>query len=293
MNQLKNISLQAMTLILLCQSGALMAADKLGPMISMTGLYNAEFVDVYSDTIDDTYRIFVASPLFVEPEKTYPVIYVLDANGTFGMVMETARLLAFTEEIPPAYIVGIGYAVDFGLAGALSKRYRDLTPTEGGELEELTRQMSSGNEIVMPGGGPLFLEFLTQPDSFQRYIIISPSIWWNQEEVWQWEEAAAGQHKDRPCSSQPEGYAESTGRWLAENPPENLPLPAIQRLHDASYGWPAHGDITPEFVAGRYPSLEIDVPTCPTRHTCQSDPAPGRVDCATSSAIGGLESPRP
>ena len=322
MNRLKKISLQAVALILLCQSATLMAADKLGPMMPMTGLHNAEFVDVYSDTIDDTFRIFVAPPLVVEPGKTYPVVYALDANGTFGMVMETARLLSFTEEIPPAYIVGIGYAVDSGLSGALSKRYRDLTPTEGGELEELTRQMATGTEIVMPGGGPLFLEFLretikpaieasypvdpkdttlggaslaglfpawtllTQPDSFQRYIVISPSIWWNQEEVWQWEEAAAAQLQDIDATvfvtagglEQADVLKAEVSGWL-ENPPENLPLAAIQRLHDAysKYGWPRMVTITPEFVdkleSRNYPSLEIDVHNMP--HETHMSVGPG------------------
>lgn len=209
-----------------------LAAGKLGPMTPMTGLHSAEFVDYYSAAIDERFRIFVASPTFVEPGKKYPVIYVLDANGMFGSVMEMVRLLAFMGETPNAFVVGIGYAVDHGLAGALSKRYRDLSPTKGGPLEDMTRQWAAGAEPVMPGGGPAFLQFLreeikpaieaayavdpadatiggaslaglfvawtllTEPESFQRYIVTSPSIWWNQEEVWQWEEATAARTRN-------------------------------------------------------------------------------------------------
>ena len=82
-----------------------LATDRLGPMTPMTGLHNAEFADFRSAVVDEKYRIFVAAPAFVEPGRTYPVIYVLDANGAFGMVMETARLLAFTGEIPAAFVV--------------------------------------------------------------------------------------------------------------------------------------------------------------------------------------------
>ena len=37
---------------------------------------------------------------------------------------------------------------------------------------------------------------LNQPETFQRYVIISPSIWWNQEEVWKWESHFAQNHND-------------------------------------------------------------------------------------------------
>ena len=272
------------------------AAGKLGPMTPMTGLHNAEFVDYYSGAIDEKFRIFVASPTFVEPGKKHPVIYVLDANGIFGVVMETARLLPFTGEIPTAFVVGIGYAVDHGLVGALSKRYRDLSPTEGGPLEAMTRQWAAGPEQVTPGGGPAFLKLLreeirpaieaaypvdpedatiggaslgglfvawtllTEPESFQRYVVISPSIWWNQEEVWQWEEAMAARTRDIDAT---------VFVTAGDDPPPALPGPDPRDAYDAyeKYGWPRMASITPEFVAKlksrEYPSLKIDVHNMP------------------------------
>lgn len=196
---------------------------KLGTTSPMTGLYNAEFVDYRSATIAEDFRLFVASPTFVEPGEKYPVNYVLNANGTSGLVMETARLLEPGENLA-TFVVGIGCAVDYGFAGALFKRFRDLSPTKGGELEDMKRRWTAAFAgPVTSGGGPLFLQFLreevkpaieaaypvdpedaniggasiaglfltwtllTQPETCLRYIIISPSVWWNQEEVWQWE----------------------------------------------------------------------------------------------------------
>ena len=309
-------------LLLVALAATSQAAGKLGPMTPMTGFHGAEFVDYYSAAIDEKFRIFVASPTFVEPGKKYPVIYALDANGIFGSVMEMVRLLAFTGEIPAAFVVGIGYAVDHGLAGALSKRYRDLSPTKGGVLEDMTRQWAAGAEPVTPGGGPAFLKFLreeikpaieaaypvdpndatiggaslaglflawtllTEPESFQRYIVISPAIWWNQEEVWQWEEALAARTRDVDATVfVTAGALEVVDLLKAEvegwraNPPPGIPASGVQELYDAyeKYGWPRMAAVTPEFVAKlksrEYPSLKIDVHNMP--HETHMSVGPG------------------
>ena len=56
--------------------------------VKMTGLHEAEYFDLKSKSVDETFRIFVAKPFPLEPDKKYPVIYVLDGNGLFGMVMD-------------------------------------------------------------------------------------------------------------------------------------------------------------------------------------------------------------
>jgi len=311
MNCAIKIVFPILTFVLSSLPGASLAAGNLGPMTPMTGLHNAEFVDFESEFVDEKFRIFVAAPTFVEPGKTYPVIYVLDANGFFGIVMETARLLAITNEIPAAYVVGIGYAVDEGLVGALSKRYRDLSPTKGGELEELFRPAGAAAETVMPGGGPAFLRFiveelkpaieaaypvdpndstigggslaglfgawvlLTQPEEFQRYIIFSPSVWWNEYEFWQWEEALAARTEDIDATAFVTAGGLERVALLKEQVKSSLDEaegPAKQHLEaliDAyeKYGYPRMASITPELVdklkSRNYPSLRIDVHNLP------------------------------
>ena len=62
--------------------------------------------------VDQEYSISVALPFGYSenPEQTYPVIYVLDANTYFGMAVEMARTLAirvpFCNAFPDAIIVG-------------------------------------------------------------------------------------------------------------------------------------------------------------------------------------------
>lgn len=321
MNRANKIVVPILTFVLSLLPGAALAAGKLGPMTPMTGLDNAEFVDFESEFVDEKFRVFVAAPTFVEPDKTYPVIYVLDANGFFGVVMDTARLLAITNEIPAAYVVGIGYAVDDGLVGALSKRYRDLTPTKGGKLEELFRRVGADAEPVMPGGGPAFLRFileelkpaieaaypvdlndstlgggslaglfgswvlLTQPEKFQRYIIFSPSVWWNEYEFWQWEEALAARTEDIDVTAFVTAGGLERVELLKEQSKTSLEEaegPAKQHfeaLVDAyeKYGYPRMASITPEFVdklkSRNYPGLRIDVHNLPEETHLSVGPA--------------------
>jgi predicted alpha/beta superfamily hydrolase len=37
---------------------------------------------------------------------------------------------------------------------------------------------------------------LTAPSTFRRYILASPALFWNDEEVWRWEEECARTHDD-------------------------------------------------------------------------------------------------
>ncbi len=141
----------------------------------MNGLNNAEYRDLKSIKSGETFRIFVATPDIIEPNKTYPVIYTLDANGMFGMMMDSQRIMDLGGEVPPAFIVGIGYAVEGGFTAVSNKRYRDYTPTPGGKSERLSHAISNQYfsqdsvcsadkpiESLKPGEGPAFLKFIRE-----------------------------------------------------------------------------------------------------------------------------------
>lgn len=202
----------------------------LGKATRIAGFQAAEFYDVRAKANGESYRIHVASPLTIEPGRRYPVIYVLDGNLYFGMVMQIQRLMAMVAgEVPPAFVVSVGCAVEDLMGADMLQRHRDLTPTTGGEFEAAVSGFVGATER---GGAARFLEFLkkelkpaveaaypvdandstimgasfgglfptwvllTQPDSFRRYVIVSPSLWWERESVWAWEEAAATDRKD-------------------------------------------------------------------------------------------------
>lgn len=116
------------------------------------------------------YRISVALPFHYREraEKTYPVIYVLDANLYFGMAVEMARAMnvrvPFCNELPDAIIVGIGYPVNGTLAQSHAQvmhlRMRDFLPRRDEEAEKFIQEMFPLSNRVISGGAPQFLQFI-------------------------------------------------------------------------------------------------------------------------------------
>jgi len=167
-----------------------------------------------------------------EAGRRLPVIYVLDGKLNFAMVHAQVEILSAMGQLPPAYVVGIAYAGDesfFEKDGFL--RQGDLTPNAGGRLEADMKAMNRAQGVTH-GGGAAFLAFLQQelrpqledafpiagddatllgnslgglfpswvllhrPELFQRYVIVSPSWWWNDYEIWKWEANYAACHHD-------------------------------------------------------------------------------------------------
>ncbi len=160
-----------------------------------------ELLSLYSSIVGQEYRIFVALPnsTFLDsyaenPNTRYPVLYVLDANALFGMVTETVRIFNLLEIIDELIVVGIGYPVDTFVATA-GFRSRDMTPKSGAAeflqfireeiipMIDATYRTSPGdNGILGHSFGGLFglYTLFNQPDTFNRYIIGSPSISWDE-----------------------------------------------------------------------------------------------------------------
>ena len=194
---------------------------------------NTEVRSLPSTIVDQEFRIYVALPLdYQTAGDSYPVLYISDANWIFGSVTENVRLLQLFREIPQMVIVGIGYPVnDFRKTQGL--RVRDLTPTRndawidgllkltqadfttdgsGGAdnflkfireelkpfIEANYRINSEDNSILGHSFGGLFALYalLQAPNTFNRYIISSPSIWWDPEAVFAYEENLAREHSD-------------------------------------------------------------------------------------------------
>lgn len=168
--------------------------------------------DVCSQGSGRPYRIFVATPAEAAPPAGYPVIYVLDANSTFGTLVETVRAQSRAKVktgVDPAVVVGIGYQTDAPFDPARfydftlpvpaeelpSHPHGDTWPEMGGAEafgrfieEELkpaierkfaidrSRQAIIGHSL----GGLCVLQMLfNRPKAFQTYIAGSPSIHWN------------------------------------------------------------------------------------------------------------------
>jgi predicted alpha/beta superfamily hydrolase len=169
-------------------------------------LADTEAFDMTSAAVGDDFRIFVARCHAPNAEDV-PVAYVTDANGTFGMTVDIVRYLQLGRLLPSLLVVGIGYPVA-GFRAAQQLRSRDLTPTARDELNDgdgnplpsggaeqflafvtdelqpsIARRYAIGDDTTYVGHsfGGLFGAYtlLERPATFDRYLLASPSIWWD------------------------------------------------------------------------------------------------------------------
>jgi predicted alpha/beta superfamily hydrolase len=160
-----------------------------------------------SDAVGDDFKIFVGH-CGTETAEAVAVLYLTDANGFFGAAVDIIRLMQLARHLPPLLVVGIGYPAG-ALGDTIAVRTRDLTPTEDAAFAELFPEQS------VTGGAGSFFQFieselklwvadrfhlepddsayfghsfgglfgtyvlLTAPAAFGRYILGSPSLWWD------------------------------------------------------------------------------------------------------------------
>jgi predicted alpha/beta superfamily hydrolase len=279
----------------------------------MNGLLASEYFDFTSSSVGDTFRIFVARPAFAGPGR-YPLILTTDGNIAFTLVTSIQRTLALGE-IPPAFVVGVGYPTEGGFPQAVQKRNRDYTPTNGGEyartilgsnaepgaakfLALLTNELFPAlrerhaidtNEPTFVGTslGGLFgaWTLLTAPATFSRYVLGSPSLFWNNEEVWLWEAECARVHSDlRARVFLGAGELETAsvtrqGAWaIAENGPAHLRDRARATIACCDQqGWPRTAEMVPELAnklsSRGYPSLRVRGQNLPDETHLSAAPA--------------------
>jgi uncharacterized protein len=97
---------------------------------------------------------------------------------------------------------------------------------------------------------------LQASDLFQRYILTCPALWWNDEEVWQWEQTCADAGRDLSAkvfiSAGGLEYAaamrEHALKIAAGNPLLRPQVEGTIAWHD-KYGWPRTTELTQELAA--------------------------------------------
>lgn len=183
------------------------------PIFPQTSLYNTLTKHITSKAVSDSFYILVSVPdSYSSSDRRYPVLYVLDGDIAFGMAASIARYLQIGENIPELIIVGIGYgSIE---KSAVEKRRRDYRPVKSGGAEnfllfikdELIPYIDSNyrtipNDRTINGysiGGLFALYALfTQPDIFNRYIVGSPSLLWNNSSIFSYEENSSEKIADK------------------------------------------------------------------------------------------------
>ena len=123
-------------------------------------IYDTEAFVMNSTNVGDDFLIAVSLPAtYGTGEQSYKLVYVLDANISFGMTAEIARLFQvdlIRPGVPEMVLVGIGYP-EPQRAGIL--RARDLTPA-GSLSDELDQLLRSAPVFDGVGGAAEFLRFI-------------------------------------------------------------------------------------------------------------------------------------
>ncbi len=160
-----------------------------------------EEITLFSDLLNEQRTVLIGKPKgYDSSEESYPVIYLLDGGSHFHHVTGITSFLASVREIPEFLVVGIPN----------TDRNRDLTPP--------TQNAQESEEFQGSGGADIFLDFISQeliphiqnnyrtgsysilighsfgglfaahalldrPNTFSGYLLISPSLGWNNEDI--------------------------------------------------------------------------------------------------------------
>lgn len=185
-------------------------------------IWNTETRKIKSKSNNEEYTLFINTPRnYKQTNKDYPVVYLLDADYTFGTARDAVESMLFGQEVPEMIIVGIAYDKDFETWFA--KRIRDYTSTNdtsmaylypgGGGSEKFLKFINDElipyvdknfrvvpNERTLVGysfGGLFgFYSLFKSPQTFSRYLLISPSLWWDNKLAFAWEKDFAKQASD-------------------------------------------------------------------------------------------------
>lgn len=210
--------------LVLCANSALAATGDGAPYtLPNTFVHNVRATQLKRD-----YQVFVSLPPSYSPDgPALPVVFVTDADYAFPLVRAiAARVGGHSKEIGPFVLVGLSYAL--GDTPTYS-RNRDYTPTAGngaaassdmpgrapryGEAEDYRRFLAaevlplvarrykvdwSRSAFVGHSYGSLLGThiLLSSPGMFSRYVLSSPSLWYDHKLMFAREKAYAAMHKD-------------------------------------------------------------------------------------------------
>jgi predicted alpha/beta superfamily hydrolase len=205
MTQTSRISIFAVLFVFIALHAT---AQKITPYLQPT----KKILTLPSKVLNETRTIYIHCPKAdsTNPNKTYPVLYLMDGESHFDILSQYTDYLGRWDVnvIPQMIIVGI----------VNTKRTRDLTPTESIINYFGLPDTSKVSWMKPSGGNERFLQFIreelmpyvnshyktephnilaghsfgglaavyclfTHPEMFQMYISVSPSLWWDREYV--------------------------------------------------------------------------------------------------------------
>ncbi|MGE0640043.1 MAG: alpha/beta hydrolase [Thermoanaerobaculia bacterium] len=153
------------------------------------------------------YRLYVSlPPSYTGGTKRYPVVVLLDADYSFALARNIAQHLSDrgdltelilvgvaydgpdryrlhrTRDYTPTFVADGGYGPEYQKVSGGAPRFRDFL---AGELLPLVdrsyRTLPGARALVGHSYGGLFGSFVlfTRPELFDRYLLVSPSLWYD------------------------------------------------------------------------------------------------------------------
>lgn len=158
--------------------------------------------ELYSKELTENRTLNIYLPAGYNPNDTikYPVIYLLDgsADEDFIHIVGLVQYYSFEwiDLVPPSIVVGISTVDrkrDFTFPSQIDKEKTSFPSSGhsdkfisfiGNELQPFIEKKYKTNDkktiVGQSLGGLLATEILlTKPNLFDKYIIVSPSLWWN------------------------------------------------------------------------------------------------------------------
>lgn len=189
--------------------------------------FQHEVLNLDSEETGHSYELTIEVPnRYPGSDKAYPLVVALDGLWTFGVVRDAFRILSLGQELPEAIVVGVTHA-DTDLKQVLQQRAVDFTPTQSaapsatgvrlpadqvGQAERFRRflvdvvvptvtdrcRVTDDRTLVGHSFSGLFgLDLLfNEPSAFNRWVLASPSVWWDDRVMFKLEADHAARTED-------------------------------------------------------------------------------------------------
>lgn len=152
------------------------------------------------------YPLYIQLPVSYnkEPKRSYPVVYLLDADYSFPLVSGASRFPVNNGTMQPFILVAIAYDKK---SKGVESRVRDYTPTPNPSWKQQTglakvhqrfikervfpfiasnyRASETDRTLVGHSLGALFgaSVLFSDPDMFSAYLLSSPSVWFDDDSI--------------------------------------------------------------------------------------------------------------
>ena len=215
-------------LIFVCFLTSCFSSIKSNKSLESVVLPNTQILKIHSKFTKQNYHIYVNVPAsyIKNSRRQYPTIVTLDADYSFAIAKQIVEHLSNRHRLPEMFIFGIAYEdssqyklhrtrdytpthVDSGGYGSEYDKHSGGGPAFAGFIEKelfpyLNEHFRLSNQKVLIGHsyGGLFASWLmlTKPESFSGYIVVSPSLWYDNEMIFKLQESVLASGKSMPAN---------------------------------------------------------------------------------------------